>query len=135
MGMNRRQLIKLLGYSAPAIAATSAFAADSGPVVAVLVILAGTFAACTTGGFFWRLLVGCAYLIAGLYLLINPKFCLVSLALALNLEDPRCLRRPGTSHPRSGQLRELLRRNATSGHVSLHNPVLNAQECYTKTPK
>jgi FAD dependent oxidoreductase len=37
MGMNRRQLIKLLGYSAPAIAATSAFAADSGPVVDLLV--------------------------------------------------------------------------------------------------
>jgi uncharacterized membrane protein HdeD (DUF308 family) len=58
-------------------------------VVAVLVIvagiahLAGTFAARTTGGFFWRLLVGCAYLIAGVYLLINPKLSLVSLTLAL----------------------------------------------------
>ena len=58
-------------------------------VVAVLVILAGiahlaaTFAARTTGGFFWRLLVGCAYLIAGVYLLVNPKLSLVSLTLAL----------------------------------------------------
>ena len=59
-------------------------------VVALLVIvagviahLAGTFAARTTGGFFWRLLVGCAYLIAGVYLLLNPKLSLVSLTLAL----------------------------------------------------
>lgn len=58
-------------------------------VVAVLVIvagiahLAGSFAARTTGGFFWRLLVGCAYLIAGVYLLVNPKLSLVSLTLAL----------------------------------------------------
>jgi uncharacterized membrane protein HdeD (DUF308 family) len=58
-------------------------------VVAVLVIvagiahLAGSFAARTTGGFFWRLLVGCAYLIAGVYLLINPRLSLVSLTLAL----------------------------------------------------
>jgi uncharacterized membrane protein HdeD (DUF308 family) len=58
-------------------------------VVAVLVIvagiahLAGSFAARTTGGFFWRLLVGCAYLIAGVYLLMHPKLSLVSLTLAL----------------------------------------------------
>lgn len=58
-------------------------------VVAVLVIvagvahLAGSFAARTTGGFFWRLLVGCAYLIAGVYLLLNPKLSLLSLTLAL----------------------------------------------------
>ena len=58
-------------------------------VVAALVIVAGiahlaaTFAARTTGGFFWRLLVGCAYLIAGVYLLLNPKLSLVSLTLAL----------------------------------------------------
>jgi uncharacterized membrane protein HdeD (DUF308 family) len=58
-------------------------------VVAILVILAGiahlagTFAARTTGGFFWRLLVGCAYLIAGVYLLVHPKLSLVSLTLAL----------------------------------------------------
>ena len=58
-------------------------------VVAALVIvagiahLAGTFAARTTGGFFWRLLVGCAYLIAGVYLLLNPKLSLVSLTFAL----------------------------------------------------
>ncbi len=58
-------------------------------VLAVLVIvagiahLAGTFAARTTGGFFWRLLVGCAYLIAGVYLLVHPKASLVSLTLAL----------------------------------------------------
>jgi uncharacterized membrane protein HdeD (DUF308 family) len=58
-------------------------------VVAILVIvagiahLAGSFAARTTGGFFWRLLVGCAYLIAGVYLLINPKLSLVSLTFAL----------------------------------------------------
>jgi hypothetical protein len=37
MGMNRRQLIKLLGCSAPAVAVTSAFAADSGPVFDLLV--------------------------------------------------------------------------------------------------
>src|ERR1700678_4181665 len=58
-------------------------------VVAVLVIvagiahLAGSFAARTTGGFFWPLLVGCAYLLAGVYLLLNPKLSLVSLTLAL----------------------------------------------------
>jgi uncharacterized membrane protein HdeD (DUF308 family) len=58
-------------------------------VVAILVIvagiahLAGSFAARSTGGFFWRLLVGCAYLIAGVYLLVNPKLSLVSLTLAL----------------------------------------------------
>ena len=58
-------------------------------VVAVFVIvagiahLAGSFAARTTGGFFWRLLVGCAYLIAGVYLVVNPKLSLVSLTLAL----------------------------------------------------
>ena len=58
-------------------------------VVAALVIvagvahLAGSFAARTTGGFFWRLLVGCAYLIAGVYLMVHPKMSLVSLTLAL----------------------------------------------------
>jgi uncharacterized membrane protein HdeD (DUF308 family) len=58
-------------------------------VVAVLVIVAGiahlaaTLAARTTGAFFWRLLVGCAYLLAGVYLLVNPKLSLVSLTLAL----------------------------------------------------
>jgi uncharacterized membrane protein HdeD (DUF308 family) len=58
-------------------------------VVAILVIVAGiahlasSFAARTTGGFFWRLLVGCAYLIAGVYLLMHPKLSLVSLTLAL----------------------------------------------------
>jgi uncharacterized membrane protein HdeD (DUF308 family) len=57
--------------------------------VAVLIILAGiahlagTFAARTTAGFFWRLLVGCAYLVAGVYLLMHPKLSLVSLTLAL----------------------------------------------------
>jgi uncharacterized membrane protein HdeD (DUF308 family) len=58
-------------------------------VVAVLVIVAGiahlasSLAARTTGGFLWRLLVGCAYLIAGVYLLMHPKLSLVSLTLAL----------------------------------------------------
>jgi uncharacterized membrane protein HdeD (DUF308 family) len=52
-------------------------------ILAGIVHLAGTFAARTTGGFFWRLLVGCAYLIAGVYLLLNPKLSLVSLTLAL----------------------------------------------------
>jgi uncharacterized membrane protein HdeD (DUF308 family) len=58
-------------------------------VVAALVIVAGiahlaaALAARTTGAFFWRLLVGCAYLIAGVYLLVNPKLSLVSLTLAL----------------------------------------------------
>jgi uncharacterized membrane protein HdeD (DUF308 family) len=57
--------------------------------VAVLVILAGiahlagTLAARTTGAFFWRLLVGCAYVVAGVYLLVHPKLSLVSLTLAL----------------------------------------------------
>jgi len=57
--------------------------------VAVLVILAGiahlagTLAARTTGAFFWRLLVGGAYLVAGVYLLMQPKLSLVSLTLAL----------------------------------------------------
>jgi len=58
-------------------------------VVAALVIVAGVahlaaaLAARSTGAFFWRLLVGCAYLIAGVYLLVNPKLSLVSLTLAL----------------------------------------------------
>lgn len=52
-------------------------------IVAGVVHLVGTFAARTTGGFFWRLLVGCAYLIAGVYLLLHPKLSLVSLTLAL----------------------------------------------------
>ena len=52
-------------------------------IIAGVVHLAGTFAARTTGGFFWRLLVGCAYLIAGVYLLMHPKLSLVSLTLAL----------------------------------------------------
>jgi uncharacterized membrane protein HdeD (DUF308 family) len=52
-------------------------------IVAGVVHLIGTFAARTTGGFLWRLLVGCAYLIAGVYLLVNPKLSLVSLTLAL----------------------------------------------------
>jgi uncharacterized membrane protein HdeD (DUF308 family) len=52
-------------------------------IVAGVVHLIGTFAARTTGGFFWRLLVGCAYLIAGVYLLLHPKLSLVSLTLAL----------------------------------------------------
>jgi uncharacterized membrane protein HdeD (DUF308 family) len=52
-------------------------------IAAGVVHLLGTFAARTTGGFFWRLLVGCAYLLAGVYLLLNPKLSLVSLTLAL----------------------------------------------------
>ena len=58
-------------------------------IVAIFVIVAGiahlaaAFAARTTGGFFWRLLVGCAYLIAGVYLIVHPKLSLVSLTLAL----------------------------------------------------
>jgi uncharacterized membrane protein HdeD (DUF308 family) len=57
--------------------------------VAILVIaagiihLAGTFAARTSGAFFWRLLVGGAYLIAGVYLLVHPRLSLVSLTLLL----------------------------------------------------
>src|ERR1700678_3800649 len=52
-------------------------------ILAGIAHLAGTFAARTTGGFFWRLLVGCAYLVAGVYLLMHPKLSLVSLTLAL----------------------------------------------------
>jgi uncharacterized membrane protein HdeD (DUF308 family) len=52
-------------------------------IVAGIAHLAGSFAARSTGGFFWRLLVGCAYLIAGVYLIVNPKLTLVSLTLAL----------------------------------------------------
>src|ERR1700731_647686 len=52
-------------------------------IIAGVVHLAGTFAARSTGGFLWRLLVGCAYLIAGVYLLMHPKLSLVSLTLAL----------------------------------------------------
>jgi uncharacterized membrane protein HdeD (DUF308 family) len=57
--------------------------------VAILVIaagvihLAGTLAARTTGAFFWRLLVGCAYLICGVYLLLHPRLNLLSLTLLL----------------------------------------------------
>ncbi len=52
-------------------------------IVAGIAHLAGTFAARTTGGFFWGLLVGCAYLIAGVYLIVHPKLSLISLTLAL----------------------------------------------------
>src|ERR1700685_2054175 len=52
-------------------------------ILAGIAHLAGTLAARTTGAFFWRLLVGCAYLIAGVYLLMHPKLSLVSLTLAL----------------------------------------------------
>jgi uncharacterized membrane protein HdeD (DUF308 family) len=58
-------------------------------VVALMVIVAGiahlasSFAARTAGGFIWRLLVGCAYLIAGVYLALHPTLSLVSLTLAL----------------------------------------------------
>jgi uncharacterized membrane protein HdeD (DUF308 family) len=60
-----------------------AFAVALLVIVAGVVHLIGSFAARSTGGFFWRLLVGCAYLIAGVYLLLNPKLGLVSLTLAL----------------------------------------------------
>jgi uncharacterized membrane protein HdeD (DUF308 family) len=53
------------------------------PFEAGVAHLAGSFAARTTGGFFWRLLVGCAYLIAGVYLVLHPTLSLVSLTLAL----------------------------------------------------
>jgi uncharacterized membrane protein HdeD (DUF308 family) len=52
-------------------------------IVAGIAHLAGTFASRTTGGFFWGLLVGGAYLIAGVYLLMHPRLSLVSLTLAL----------------------------------------------------
>lgn len=57
--------------------------------VAILVIaagvihLAGTFGARTTGAFFWGLLIGGAYLIAGVYLLVHPKLSLISITLFL----------------------------------------------------
>jgi uncharacterized membrane protein HdeD (DUF308 family) len=80
-------LLIILGFFALALPFEAGIAIAV--VVAVLVIiagiahLAGTFAARTTGGFFWRLLVGCAYLVAGVYLLVHPKASLVSLTLAL----------------------------------------------------
>lgn len=52
-------------------------------IVAGIAHLAGTFAARSTGGFFWGLLVGGAYLVAGVYLLMHPRLSLVSLTLAL----------------------------------------------------
>ncbi len=52
-------------------------------IVAGIAHLAGTFAARSTGGFFWGLFVGGAYLVAGVYLLMHPKLSLVSLTLAL----------------------------------------------------
>lgn len=52
-------------------------------VAAGIIHLAGAVAARTSGAFFWRLLVGGAYLIAGVYLLVHPKLSLVSLTLLL----------------------------------------------------
>jgi uncharacterized membrane protein HdeD (DUF308 family) len=52
-------------------------------IVAGIAHIAGTFAARTTSGYFWGLLVGAAYLFAGVYLLLHPKLSLVSLTLAL----------------------------------------------------
>ena len=52
-------------------------------IVAGIIHLAGAFAARSSGAFFWRLLVGGAYLVAGVYLLLHPKLSLVSLTLAL----------------------------------------------------
>jgi uncharacterized membrane protein HdeD (DUF308 family) len=57
--------------------------------VAILIIAAGvihlvsTFAAKSAGAFLWRLLVGGIYLVAGVYLLLNPKLNLLSLTLVL----------------------------------------------------
>src|ERR1700756_3360400 len=78
-------LLIIVGFLALALP----FEAGVAIAVAILVIiagvvhLAGTLAARSTGAFFWRLLVGCAYLIAGVYLLMHPKLSLVSLTLAL----------------------------------------------------
>jgi uncharacterized membrane protein HdeD (DUF308 family) len=80
-------LLILVGFAALALPFEAGIAIAV--ALAVLVIVAGiahlaaTFAARTTGGFFWRLLVGGAYLIAGVYLLVHPKSSLVSLTLAL----------------------------------------------------
>ncbi len=52
-------------------------------IVAGIAHIAGTFAARTTAGYFWGLLVGAAYLFAGVYLVLHPKLSLVSLTLAL----------------------------------------------------
>ena len=52
-------------------------------VAAGIIHLAGALAVRTSGGFFWRLLVGGAYLIAGVYLLLRPGLSLVSLTLLL----------------------------------------------------
>jgi uncharacterized membrane protein HdeD (DUF308 family) len=52
-------------------------------VCAGIIHLAGSFAARTTGGFLWRLLVGGVYLVAGVYLLLHPRLNLLSLTLLL----------------------------------------------------
>jgi uncharacterized membrane protein HdeD (DUF308 family) len=52
-------------------------------VCAAVIHLAGSFAARSTGGFFWRLLIGGLYLIAGVYLLLHPHLNLLSLTLLL----------------------------------------------------
>jgi uncharacterized membrane protein HdeD (DUF308 family) len=52
-------------------------------VCAGIIHLVGSFAARTTGGFLWRLLVGGVYLVAGVYLLVHPRLNLLSLTLLL----------------------------------------------------
>ena len=80
-------LLIILGFFALALPFEAGIAIAI--VVAVLVIVAGiahlaaSFAARTTSGFFWRMLVGGAYLVAGVYLLLHPQASLVSLTLAL----------------------------------------------------
>lgn len=52
-------------------------------MAAGIIHLAGSFAARTAGGFFWRLLVGCIYLIAGAYIFLHARLSLVSITLFL----------------------------------------------------
>ena len=77
----------VLGFAALALPLEAGIAIAIGVAVLVtaagVIHLAGALAARTSGAFFWRLLVGGAYLIAGVYLLVHPRLSLVSLTLLL----------------------------------------------------
>ena len=80
-------LLLILGFLSLALPFEAGIAIAT--AVAILIVcagiihLGGSFAAPTAGGFLWRLLVGGAYLVAGVYLLIHPGLNLLSLTLLL----------------------------------------------------
>jgi uncharacterized membrane protein HdeD (DUF308 family) len=80
-------LLMVLGFLALALPFAAGIAIAT--IVSIFIIcagilhLAGSFAARTVGGFFWRLLVGGVYFVAGFYLLFHPGLNLLSLTLLL----------------------------------------------------